>query len=96
MFSNDSLPNTWTDWFSMRNDLVEIAKETAVKLEQNCFSPVHKFNEINVMLNKLNRREPTVNDLVDGLLAAVTDSITYALTIGNTLKKVCILKISGI
>ncbi len=79
-------PQTWTDWFTFRDELVQVAKQTAEKLEKNCFSPAQKHNQINIILNKLNRREPTVSDLADGLLAAVTDSITYALTIGNALK----------
>lgn len=82
------VPQTWTDWFSVRDDLVQIAKQTAIKLEKNCFSASQKHNQINIILNKLNRREPTVTDLVDGLLAAVTDAMTYALTIGNSLKRV--------
>ena len=38
-------------------------------------------------MSKFNRREPTYSDLVDGLLAAVTDSMSYALTIGDALTK---------
>lgn len=73
------MPHTWTDWFEIRPDLVEVAKQTASILEQN--------QQVKLVLNKFNRREPSTNDLVDGLLAAVTDSITYALTIGNCLVK---------
>lgn len=73
------LPHTWTDWFEIRPDLVQIAKQTAIILEQN--------QQVKLILNKFNRREPSNSDLVDGLLAAVTDSITYALTIGNCLIK---------
>jgi hypothetical protein len=72
-------PHTWTDWFEIRPDLVQIAKQTAMILEQN--------QQVKFILNKFNRREPTNTDLVDGLLAAVTDSITYALSIGDCLIK---------
>lgn len=73
------MPHTWTDWFEIRPNLVQVAKQTAAILEQN--------QQVKLILNKYNRREPSTNDLVDGLLSAVTDSITYALTIGNFLIK---------
>ena len=38
-------------------------------------------------MSKFNRREPTYSDLVDGLLAAITDSMSYALSIGEALLK---------
>ena len=83
-------PQTWTEWFDIRAEVVQVAKQTALVLEKNFFSSnkhLEGNNQINIILNKLNRREPTVSDLIDGLLAAVTDSITYALTIGNSLLK---------
>lgn len=88
LWPSDFIPQTWTDWFGIRNELVQIAKKTAIALDRHCFAATKKPNQINLILNKLNRREPTISDLVDGLLSAVTDSMTYALTIGNSLKKV--------
>lgn len=56
----DYAPQSWTDWFSIRDDLVQIAKQTAITLEKNCFSSKRAQNQINIVLNRLNRREPTV------------------------------------
>jgi hypothetical protein len=72
--------NTWTDWFEIRPSCIETVTELARTL----------FTENFVHLNKsffLNRREPSLADLVDGILARVTDTMTYALTIGDCLLK---------
>lgn len=74
---------TWADWFEIRPDIVRIAHQTARILEKNFFS---KANMI-FSTNQSNRKEPSFNDLVDGLLASVTDSMTYSLSIGNSLIK---------
>ena len=69
---------TWTDWFEIRPNAIETVTELASTL----------YTENFIHLNKnlfLNRREPSVNDLVDGLLARVTDCMTYALTVGDAL-----------
>ncbi len=72
--------NTWTDWFEIRPNIMQIVNQFAREL----------FNENFFRLNRsnfLNRREPSLNDLIDGFLAKVTDSFTYAMTIGDTLLK---------
>ncbi len=76
---------TWTDWFEIRQETVSLVRQIAKTLEKKFFSNGNTNN--NSCLNKFNRREPTYSDLVDGLLAAVTDSMSYALTIGEALTK---------
>ena len=76
---------TWTDWFEIRQDTVALVRQIAKTLEKKFFS--NGANNTNSCLNKFNRREPTYSDLVDGLLAAITDSMSYALTIGEALVK---------
>ena len=80
--------NTWADWFDLRPDLVKVARHTAKIFEHNSLSnDATKSSSIYGGCNQTNRKEPSYNDLVDGLLAAVTDSMTYSLTIGNALIK---------
>ena len=76
------LVNTWTDWFDIRPDLVNSIHEIAKTLENKLFSSK------NQVMSKFNRREPTYNDLVDGLLATITDTMTFALTIGDAIAKI--------
>lgn len=64
---------TWTDWFDMRPHILKVARNTA-----KIFDNIKNINK---------KREPSYEDIIDGLLAAVTDSMTYSLTIGNTLVK---------
>ena len=65
---------TWTDWFDTRPHILKIARNTA-----KIFDNIKNINK---------KREPSYEDIIDGLLAAVTDSMTYSLTIGNTLVKI--------
>jgi hypothetical protein len=67
--------NSWTDWFDTRPNLINIARNTA-----KIFDHLKNLN--------IRKREPSFDELVDGLLAAITDSMTYSLTIGNALVKV--------
>ncbi|CAF0925540.1 unnamed protein product [Didymodactylos carnosus] len=63
----------WTEWFSIRSDIVYLAKNTARVLDN--------INHIS------QKRQPTEEDAIDGLLAAVTDIITYPITIGKTFQQ---------
>ena len=83
---DQSFINTWTDWFDIRPDLVKTCHQIAKTFENNFFSLNANMQKLNG-LNKFNRREPPYNDLVDGLLSSITDSMTYALTIGDGLIK---------
>lgn len=73
---------TWTDWFEIRGDLVKCAHLVAKSMEQHLWRNGSSGAHL-----KLNRREPAASELVDGLLAQITDSMTYALTLGDALKR---------
>lgn len=77
---------TWTDWFEMRTDLVKCAHLVAKTMEQNLWHKQQQ-QQRRRLPSKLNRREPTAGELVDGLLAQVTDSMTYALTLGDAIRR---------
>lgn len=77
---------TWTDWFELRADLVKCAHLVAKTMEQNLWSRANSATAAATTV-KLNRREPTASEIVDGLLAQVTDSITYALTLGDAIRR---------
>lgn len=71
---------TWTEWFEMRPSILETITELAQDLYREHFAQFsHNFF--------LNRREPSLTDLIDGMLARVTDTMTYALTIADTMKR---------
>lgn len=71
---------TWTDWFEIKHDVIEYAQLLAESINNQL---VRKKN----CLNRLNRRELALNELTDGLLAKITDSMTYSLTIGQALRR---------
>ncbi len=83
MFWQDrSIISTWSDWFEIREEIVQTVHQIAKTFEHNIINRSQIIG-----LNKFNRREPSFTDLVDGLLASVTDSMTFALTIGDALIK---------
>lgn len=84
---------TWTDWFEMRTDLVKCAHLVGKTMEQNLW---RSNSNAGCSRFKLNRREPAASELVDGLLAQVTDSMTYALTLGDAIKRCVIIIFTNI
>ncbi|CAF4320814.1 unnamed protein product [Didymodactylos carnosus] len=60
----------WIEWFSIRSNIVYLAKNTAGVLDN-----ISHISQ---------KRQPTEGDVIDGLLAAVTDIITYPITVGKT------------
>ena len=92
--------SSWADWFDMRGDVVRECHRLARTFAANFFSSSaaaaaastsfrHRHGQLSAAggFNRFNRREPDYNDLVDGLLASVTDSLTHALTVGHVLRR---------
>ncbi|CAF4879543.1 unnamed protein product, partial [Rotaria socialis] len=63
--------NNWKSWFSIRTNIVHLANNTA--------------NVLKTLLHLTDKRQPTDQNAVDGLLAAVTDLLTNVLTIGKAI-----------
>ncbi|CAF1444108.1 unnamed protein product, partial [Adineta ricciae] len=61
--------HNWKHWFSIHTNIVTLANNTA-----NIFKNLKHLTD---------KRRPTHQNAVDGLLAAVTDLLTHALTIGK-------------
>ncbi|CAF4001100.1 unnamed protein product, partial [Rotaria magnacalcarata] len=63
--------NNWKSWFSIRTNIVHLANNTA--------------NVLKTLVHLTDKRQPTDQNAVDGLLAAVTDLLTNVLTIGKAI-----------
>ncbi|CAF2346479.1 unnamed protein product [Rotaria sp. Silwood2] len=61
--------NNWKSWFSIRTNIVNLANNTA--------------NVLKNLIHLTDKRQPTHQNAIDGLLAAVTDLLTHVLTIGK-------------
>ncbi|RNA17815.1 MSS51 mitochondrial [Brachionus plicatilis] len=68
---------TWTDWFELRSDLVESVRQLSKTIHQEVFTNKSVI---------LNCREPQLGDILDGILARVTQIMSFPITIGSTLK----------
>ncbi|CAF0898004.1 unnamed protein product [Adineta steineri] len=61
--------HNWKNWFSIRTNIVQLANNTA--------------NIFKKLVHATDKRQPSHQNAVDGLLAAVTDLLTHVLTIGK-------------
>lgn len=68
---------TWTDWFELRSDLVASIRQLSKTIHEEIFTSKNLI---------LNRRQPQVNDVLDGILARVTQIMSFPITIGSCLK----------
>ncbi|CAF0720062.1 unnamed protein product [Brachionus calyciflorus] len=74
---NSNCIKTWTDWFELRSNLVESIRLLSKTIYQEIFSNKSLL---------VNRRVPQVTDILDGVLAKVTQIMSFPITIGTCIK----------
>ena len=70
--------STWTDWFELRSDLISSIRHLSKTIHEEIFTNKNLI---------LNRRQPQLNDVLDGILARITQIMSFPITIGSCLKK---------